>query len=168
MGHPEWREWMFPSVQTGTSSQPAISLSERTCDLKGKLTMTSLIAYSSLPRFSQTHFPLLLHYPQSVQKHFPKGLPSPIYTSLALAPRYSSKEWTRQLVFSASSLDSPSVHWGMLQCPHCALAGSAGEKTQTNLSLPIPGKQQLERGSVQGLHISQPNLRQLRKLTSFC
>lgn len=113
--------------------------------------MTSLIAFSSFPRFSQTHFPLLLHYPHSVQKHFPKGLLSPIYTSLALALRYSSEEQTRQLVFSASSLHSPSVHWGMLQPPQGALAGSAGEKTQTNLSLPIPGKTATGKGKCSGV-----------------
>lgn len=170
MGHPECRERMFPSVQTGTSSQPAISLSERTCGLKGRLTMTPLIAFSSFPQFPQTRFPLLLHYPQSIHKHFPKGLLSPIHTSLALALRYSSEEQTSGSLYFLPPLST--VHLSTGKC--CDLSTVPQQEAQarkhklTFLSLFRGKKQQLERGSVQGLHITQPNLRQIRKLILFC
>lgn len=99
---------------------------------------------------TETHFPLPLHYPQSIHKHFPQRAPPHPFTLLALALRYSSEEQTSGSLYFLPPLHSPSVHWEMscdLSIP--ALAGSAGEKTQANLSLPIPGKQQqLERGSV--------------------
>lgn len=95
----------------------AVSLSERTCDIKERLlmTMTPLHTFNSFPRFPQTHFALLVHYPQSIQQHLPQGLLLPISTPVALAPRFSLEEQTSgSLCFLPPSSSSPAVHWEVL------------------------------------------------------
>lgn len=146
---------------------PAVSLSERTCDIKERLpmTMTPLHTFSSFPRFPQTHFALLVHYLQSIQQHLPQGLLLPISTPVVLAPRFSLEEQTSgSLCFLPPFSSSPAVHWEVLTFLS-DLAGCTREETQANVLL-VWWWPQLERIGVQRFQISQSKA-QVNKKTNF-